>query len=184
MLRWLGMQEGEAIESGMVTRRIEKAQKKVEEWHFDSRKNLLEYDEVMDHQRKQRLRQAAGDPRREEPAAPKSSFMIRDQIEKATAKFLDPDYGPASFAEFASNRLGVDFDARDFRGDFEEASKEALEKAISDRADRDPGTDRGEPQPGRGPEGLEMERTDASHERQVRPQARRERPEEDRHRKR
>ena len=38
--------------SGMVTRRIEKAQKKVEEYHFDQRKNLLEYDEVMDHQRK------------------------------------------------------------------------------------------------------------------------------------
>ena len=36
----------------MVTRRIEAAQKKVEEHHFDSRKNLLEYDEVMDHQRK------------------------------------------------------------------------------------------------------------------------------------
>ena len=52
VLTRLGMQEGEAIESGMVTRRIEKAQKKVEEWHFDQRKNLLEYDEVMDHQRK------------------------------------------------------------------------------------------------------------------------------------
>ena len=46
------MQEGEAIENSMVTRRIEKAQKKVEEYHFDQRKNLLEYDEVMDLQRK------------------------------------------------------------------------------------------------------------------------------------
>ena len=38
--------------AGMVSRRIEKAQKKVEEYNFDQRKNLLEYDEVMDHQRK------------------------------------------------------------------------------------------------------------------------------------
>ena len=37
----------------MVTRRIEAAQKKVEERHFDVRKHLLEYDEVMDEQRKQ-----------------------------------------------------------------------------------------------------------------------------------
>ena len=57
--------------------------------------------------------------------------MIRDQIEKATAKFLDTDYGPASFAEFAGNRLGIDFDSREFRGSFEDARKEALEKATS-----------------------------------------------------
>ena len=48
----LGMQDGEAIESRMVSRRIEGAQKKVEERNFEVRKNLLEYDEVMDEQRK------------------------------------------------------------------------------------------------------------------------------------
>ena len=53
LLTNLGMQEGEAIESGMVSRRIEAAQKKVEERHFETRKHLLEYDEVMDEQRKQ-----------------------------------------------------------------------------------------------------------------------------------
>ncbi len=52
VLTRLGMKEGEAIESRMVCRRIEGAQKKVEERNFDIRKNLLEYDEVMDEQRK------------------------------------------------------------------------------------------------------------------------------------
>ncbi len=55
MQRWLqrvGMEEDMAIESKMVTRWIEKAQKRVEEFMFDARKNLLEYDEVMDEQRK------------------------------------------------------------------------------------------------------------------------------------
>ncbi len=52
VLTRLGMEEGEAIESGLVSRRIEGAQKKVEERNFDARKNLLEYDEVMDEQRK------------------------------------------------------------------------------------------------------------------------------------
>ena len=48
----LGMKEGIPIESGMVTRAIQRAQKKVEEYYFEIRKNLLEYDEVMDQQRK------------------------------------------------------------------------------------------------------------------------------------
>ncbi|PIE22048.1 MAG: preprotein translocase subunit SecA [Planctomycetota bacterium] len=48
----LGLREGEAIESGMVSRGIARAQKKVEQRNFDIRKNLLEYDEVMDKQRK------------------------------------------------------------------------------------------------------------------------------------
>ncbi|MEC8736628.1 MAG: preprotein translocase subunit SecA, partial [Planctomycetota bacterium] len=52
ILTRLGMQDGEAIESKMVTRRVEAAQKKVEERNFEIRKNLLEYDEVMDEQRK------------------------------------------------------------------------------------------------------------------------------------
>ncbi len=52
VLQRLGMEQGQAIESKMVSRRIEAAQKKVEEHNFDIRKNLLEYDEVMDHQRK------------------------------------------------------------------------------------------------------------------------------------
>ena len=47
-----GMANGEPVESGMVSRAIEKAQKKVENHHFEIRKNLLEYDEVMDKQRK------------------------------------------------------------------------------------------------------------------------------------
>lgn len=47
----LGMKEGEAIISPMVTRAIERAQKRVEEQNFSSRKHLLEYDDVMNQQR-------------------------------------------------------------------------------------------------------------------------------------
>jgi len=48
----LGIQEGEFIESKMVTRAVENAQKKVESMHFESRKHLLEYDDVANEQRK------------------------------------------------------------------------------------------------------------------------------------
>lgn len=48
----LGMKDGESIESSMITKSIEKAQKKVESLHFESRKHLLEYDDVSNEQRK------------------------------------------------------------------------------------------------------------------------------------
>ncbi len=52
LLKTLGMEEGMAIEHSMVSNAIERAQKKVEEHNFEIRKHLLEYDEVMDQQRK------------------------------------------------------------------------------------------------------------------------------------
>ena len=47
----MGVQEGEVIQSGMMTKAIERAQKKVEENNFGIRKRLLEYDDVMNSQR-------------------------------------------------------------------------------------------------------------------------------------
>ena len=52
MLDHLGLKEGEPIEHGMVTKSIENAQKRVEENNFGIRKRLLEYDDVMNAQRK------------------------------------------------------------------------------------------------------------------------------------
>jgi preprotein translocase subunit SecA len=129
LLQRLGMKEGEAIESRMVSRRITAAQKKVEERHFDARKHLLEYDEVMDHQRKevygarQRILEGAN-------CKLQILTMLDKQIDSACERYLDTDYGSASFAEFAANRLGVEFDPSDFsRCDFTEADKTARDKA-------------------------------------------------------
>jgi preprotein translocase subunit SecA len=48
----LGVEDGEFIDSKIVTRSVEKAQKKVENQHYESRKHILEYDDVANHQRK------------------------------------------------------------------------------------------------------------------------------------
>ncbi len=51
LLQRLGMEEGVPIESRLISRRIEKAQQAVEGQHFEARKHLLEYDDVMNKQR-------------------------------------------------------------------------------------------------------------------------------------
>ncbi len=133
LLARLGMEEGQAIESRMVSRRISAAQKKVEERHFDARKHLLEYDEVMDHQRKevygarQRILEGAN-------CKLQVLRMFATQIDLACERYLDSEYGAASFAEFAANRLGVEFDAADFsRSDYTEAEKTARDKSLRGR---------------------------------------------------
>lgn len=125
----LGMPEGEPIESGMVTRRIEAAQKKVEERNFDIRKNLLEYDEVMDEQRKRvyKYRQAVLDG---QPCKDLILEMIDDVVETNLQTILDKDYGQASFAAWAGNAMSCDFEARDLRGmDFEAAASYVRDEA-------------------------------------------------------
>jgi preprotein translocase subunit SecA len=60
LVRWMkrfGMKEDEALEDRMISRQIEKAQRKVEQHNFDIRKNLLEYDDVANDQRKVVYRQ-------------------------------------------------------------------------------------------------------------------------------
>lgn len=52
IMQKLGMKEGEAIESGLVSKAIENAQRKVEAHNFDIRKHLLQYDDVANDQRK------------------------------------------------------------------------------------------------------------------------------------
>ena len=129
ILTRLGMEEGQAIESRMVTRRIEGAQKKVEERNFEIRKNLLEYDEVMDEQRKRvyGYRQNILDG-----ANCKQLIldMIEQQIDRYLDQFLDKDYGAASFAEWAGSQLSIELDPRDFRNmDFALAETHAKDEA-------------------------------------------------------
>ncbi len=129
ILTRLGMKEGEAIESKMVTRRIEGAQKKVEERNFDIRKNLLEYDEVMDEQRKRvygyRQRILDGVNCRD-----LIMNMITEQLDDTLQIFLDADYGADSYAAAAGGLLNVQLDSSDFRNQTEsEADRIAREKA-------------------------------------------------------
>ncbi len=129
VMQRLGMQEGEAIESSLVTRRIASAQKKVEERNFEIRKSLLEYDEVMDEQRKRvygyRQRILDGVSCRKLILE-----QIRGQINKFVNVFLDADYGAASFAGYAGSQLACTLEPKDFRNmDFRSAQEYARDQA-------------------------------------------------------
>ena len=107
LLTSLGMQEGEAIESKMVSGRIESAQKKVEERHFETRKHLLEYDEVMDEQRKRvysyRQRILDGGICRELVLE-----MIDRQVEQLTEQVLDRKYRWKTICEWCSAVIHIE----------------------------------------------------------------------------
>jgi preprotein translocase subunit SecA len=130
LMTMLGMEEGQVIESRLVSRRIEGAQKKVEEQNFDIRKHLLEYDEVMDFQRKsvygyrQRILDGAN--------CKELIFeMIDEQVDRHLGEFLEKDYEAESFAAWVSTRLNMEFETRDFRGmDYRQAEEFALDHAI------------------------------------------------------
>ena len=85
LMEKLGLRDGEAIENAMVTRAVEGAQKRVEAHHFEIRKTLLDYDNVMNQQR-----EVIYTLRRE--------LMVEDDLEPVLNKFmsdvLDDAYGP------------------------------------------------------------------------------------------
>jgi preprotein translocase subunit SecA len=106
MLNMLGFEEGMAIEDRRVSKGIERAQKKVEERNFAARKNLLEYDEVMDHQRRIFYGQ-----RQQLLEGRELSGLIWDMIDESIAgavdRFLAPGYPAESIAEWCRASLEV-----------------------------------------------------------------------------
>jgi preprotein translocase subunit SecA len=129
MLNAMGFEEGMAIEARSVSKGIERAQKKVEERNFAARKNLLEYDEVMDHQRRihygQRQRILEG-----RDLASLIWDMIDESISMAVDKFLAPGYPAECISEWCRTALEVPIPA----GDLAEEEFEVLERQIRESA--------------------------------------------------
>ncbi|MDP6633708.1 MAG: preprotein translocase subunit SecA [Phycisphaerae bacterium] len=104
ILGFLGLQGDVAIENKRVSNGIARAQKKVEERNFETRKSLLEYDEVMDHQRHRFYsdRQKVLEGRQLEDLV---GGMIEEAVDAAVADYLDQDYRPRCIAEWAQKNL-------------------------------------------------------------------------------
>ena len=90
MLSRVGMEEGEAIESNLLTRQIERAQRKVESHNFDMRKNLLEYDDVANDQRAV-IYQLRNDILTAESINDMLEGISEEAIQELTSQYIDPD---------------------------------------------------------------------------------------------
>jgi preprotein translocase subunit SecA len=122
LLQRLGMEEGVPIESKMISRRIETAQKAVEGQHFESRKHLLEYDDVMNKQREA----VYGLRRRLLEGIDQKDLILEDYVSAILAELLE-EYCPAKahaadwnikgLKDAVFTRFGVDFLAEGVQAD-------------------------------------------------------------------
>lgn len=130
----LGIEEGEHIESRMVTRAVENAQKKVESMHFESRKHLLEYDDVANEQRKviYRFRDELLDP----------EFDISSKLEENRAEYVQNLLSEAEIIDgmpaedfnydFVVQRLKEELNLVVEKDDIVSSSYEKLENKLTD----------------------------------------------------
>ena len=131
-LSWIGWEEGQPIYHKRISKGIEKAQKKVEERNFDVRKSLLEYDEVMDYQRKifySRRRQILAGKKLKNVIAE----MIDSSIEKSCRTILRDDYPIKCIIEWSRTNFGVDLKPSDII----DAKAEEIEGTIKQHAKDD-----------------------------------------------
>jgi preprotein translocase subunit SecA len=114
LLRQLGMEEGIPIESGLITRRIEVAQKAVEGQNFEARKHLLEYDDVMNKQREAvyglRKQLLEGNEQKELIQQDYVRDLLGGVLEKFAGEQTHPDnWDIAGLKAEIYGRFGVDF---------------------------------------------------------------------------
>jgi preprotein translocase subunit SecA len=122
LLQKLGMEEGVPIESKMISRRIETAQKAVEGQHFESRKHLLEYDDVMNKQREAvyglRRRLLEGTDQKDLILEDYVSAILAELIEEyCPAKAHAADWNIKGLKDAVFTRFGVDFLAEGVKAD-------------------------------------------------------------------
>lgn len=96
LMNALNVEETMAIESPIISRQIQSAQKKVETYHFDIRKSVLEYDDVMNIQREkfytQRRKVLRGEKLNEN-----ITYMIEQEIDRLLKSYITPEMQPEEY---------------------------------------------------------------------------------------
>ena len=114
LLSRVGFKEGEALESKMLSRQIENAQRKVEAHNFDARKNLLEYDDVANDQRKvvyhQRAELMEADEIAESIAAIREEVVAIEVENYVPPGSLEEQWDPEGLTQALESEFGVQLD--------------------------------------------------------------------------
>ena len=96
LMNTLNVDESMAIESPLITRQIQSSQKKVETYHFDTRKHVLEYDDVMNIQREkfytQRRKVLKG-----ENLSLDIQYMIEKELDRILKSYISPEMSPEDY---------------------------------------------------------------------------------------
>jgi preprotein translocase subunit SecA len=137
--RWLqtaGMKEGEVIESKMLTRQIERAQRKVEAHNFDLRKNLLEYDDVANEQRKAIYQQRTELMGAEDVAEPVTAIR-RDVLIALAEQYVpresaEDDWELDELAEAVRRDFNVEIAPKEWLAADENLGEEMLRSRVAD----------------------------------------------------
>jgi preprotein translocase subunit SecA len=135
LMQRLGMEKGVAIESKMVSKRIEAAQKSVEGRNFESRKHLLEYDDVMNRQRETIYglrRQLMEEPDQRDYLLGDSG-VARDLLADLTKQYINPEADPEDWdVENYEIQLQAiyDFDAETEAIDYTNSTSAEVEQSI------------------------------------------------------
>jgi preprotein translocase subunit SecA len=133
LLSRLGMKEGDAIEHPMLSKAVGRAQRKVEERNFLIRKNILEYDEVMDHQRHEfyGTRQQILEGR-------DIKDLIFGQLERAASdaawRYLDPLYPATCIAEWVREHMSVTVEPSRLKTEDREDLHEGIQRMAHEEA--------------------------------------------------
>jgi preprotein translocase subunit SecA len=143
MMEWLGMEKGVAIESGTVSRQIERAQKAVEARNFETRKHVLKYDDVMNRQRETIYglrRQLMFEPEHREYLLGERG-VARDLLQDLTDSMLSLEAGADTwdvntYAAEIESIYAVD-PARDAGVDFKVMNPDEIAEAIWKKASAD-----------------------------------------------
>lgn len=139
LMNALNVEESMAIENPIITKQIQSAQKKVETYHFDIRKNVLEYDDVMNIQREkfyaQRRKVLKGENLNEN-----IMYMIEQEIDRLLKSYITPEMQPEEYVTEELQTLVkelhstipqlADFSISDIQGlKFDAVSEKLTEKA-------------------------------------------------------
>jgi len=129
----LGMDDGEPIEHRLVSNAIEKAQKRVEGHNFDIRKQLLEYDDVMNKQREviyAQRRQILGGKTLEEDLMEMAGELVEEIVEEYTAHKLPEEWDLKAMGDALYRQFGFRVSPENLDGDLHEVLYDLVKELL------------------------------------------------------
>ncbi|MFO8153430.1 preprotein translocase subunit SecA [Thioalkalivibrio sp.] len=138
LMQRLGMEQGEAIENAWVSRAIENAQRKVEAHNFDIRKQLLEYDDVANDQRRVIYEQRA-ELLTAEDISDTIDTLLLDVVNGAISRYIPPgsvedEWDVPGLTSYLASEFGLELPVQDWLDNEKDLHEEPLRDRIVDKA--------------------------------------------------